>query len=137
MEPGGFFYLAAGQTARKRPEALGSPRMEMLLRAARATFDLVVVDCVPILPVADTVLMQDLVDGFLFVVRSRQTPRSAVRDALAKLRSDRILGVALNDHREYRGSYKDRAYGGYGLAYGSPRSAEASYKLGMGPQARG
>jgi Mrp family chromosome partitioning ATPase len=115
VEPGGFFLLVAGQLGLERPEFLGSPRMAGLLQAARMRFDFVIVDAVPVLPAADAVLIQDLVDGFLFVVRSRQTPRGALHDGLARLRSDRVIGVVLNAHREYRGSYRQRAYRGYGI----------------------
>jgi capsular exopolysaccharide synthesis family protein len=118
VEPGGFFLLGAGEVALDQPEALGSARMEALLRAAREPFDLVVLDATPILPVADVVLMQDLVDGFLLVVRSRMTPRDAVHDALGRIRSDKVIGVVLNDHREYKGSYMSHAYKGYGIGEG-------------------
>jgi protein-tyrosine kinase len=120
LEPGGFFLVTAGQTALKRPELLGSPRMDALLRAGRRLFDLVILDAVPVLPVADTVLMQDLVDGFQLVVRSRRTPREAIHDALAKLRPDKVIGVVFNGHREYRASYRDYGYRSYGMAYSSP-----------------
>jgi succinoglycan biosynthesis transport protein ExoP len=122
VEPGGFFLVAAGQTGLKRPELLGSPRMDAVLRTGRRLFDLVLLDAVPVLPVADTVLMQDLVDGFQLVVRSRRTPREAIHDTLAKLRSDKVLGVVFNGHREYRASYRDYGYRRYGMAYGSPSS---------------
>ena len=120
IEPGGFFLVAAGETGLKRPELLGSPRMDALLRAGRRVFDLVLLDAVPVLPVADTVLMQDLVDGFQLVVRSRRTPRHAIHDSLAKLRADKVIGVVFNGHREYRGSYRD---------YGSPASAGLRARL--------
>lgn len=35
VEPGGFYFLAAGQVGLKRPESLGSPRMDALLRTSR------------------------------------------------------------------------------------------------------
>ena len=119
IEPGGFFLVTAGQTALKRPELLGSPRMDAVLRAARRLFDVVILDAVPVLPVADTVLMQDLVDGFQLVVRSRRTPREAIHDALAKLRPDKVVGVVFNGHQEYRASYRDYGYRRYGMAHGS------------------
>jgi Mrp family chromosome partitioning ATPase len=117
--PGNFFVVAAGQTVLKRPELLGSSRMDGVLRAAKRLFDFVILDAVPVLPVADTVLMQDLVDGFLLVVRSRRTPRDAIYDTLAKVRSDRVIGVVFNGHREYRGSHKYYGYRRYGMAYGA------------------
>jgi polysaccharide biosynthesis transport protein len=115
IQPGGFFLVSAGQTELERPELLGSPRMDAVLKGARRQFDLVLLDAVPVLPVADTVLMQDLVDGFQLVVRSRRTPRDAVHDTLAKLRPDRIIGVVFNGHQEYRGSHRYYGYRRYGM----------------------
>jgi len=119
VEPGGFFLLAAGQAGLRRPELLGSARMDAALKSARRLFDLVIVDAVPVLPVSDTVLMQDLVDGFQLVVRSRRTPRDAIRDSLAKLRADRVAGVVFNGHQEYRTSHRYYGYRRYGMAYGA------------------
>jgi polysaccharide chain length determinant protein (PEP-CTERM system associated) len=123
VEPGGFFLVAAGQTGLERPELLGSPRMDAVLKAARRHFDLVLLDAVPTLPVADTVLMQDLVDGFQLVVRSRRTPRDAIRDTLAKLRPDRIVGVVFNGHKEYKASHKYYGYRRYGMDYAAAAPA--------------
>jgi receptor protein-tyrosine kinase len=128
VQPGGFFLLVAGQTGLDRPEVLGSPRMEALLRAARGLFDFVLLDVAPLLPVADTILVQDLVDGFLLVVRSRLTPRDAVQDALARLQPHRVMGIVLNDHREYRDSYTTYAYHRYGMVDRT--------RLSPGPKAR-
>ena len=115
VDPGGFFLLSAGAVPLERPEDLGSPRMDDLLKAARSRFDLVVLDATPILPVADVMLIQDLVDGLLLVVRSRMTPRAAIHDALGRVRADKVIGVVLNDQREYRDSYMAYAYHGYDM----------------------
>jgi Mrp family chromosome partitioning ATPase len=113
--PGGFHLVVAGRMPLQEPEALGSPLMDALLRAARRDFDVVLLDVAPILPVADTILMQDLLDGFLLVVRSRQTPRDALVDAFARLRADKVVGLVLNDHSEYSRSYTSYAYERYGM----------------------
>ena len=138
VEPGGFFLVAAGQTELRRPELMGSPRMDAVLRAARRLFDLVLLDAVPVLPVADTVLMQDLVDGFQLVVRSRRTPKDAIHDTLAKLRPDRVIGVVFNGHREYKASHKYYGYQRYGMDYSSPvREAPGLFgRLGLALRAR-
>ena len=119
VEPGAFCLLGAGRTSLGRPEDLGSPRMAALLRAARDRFDLVILDATPILPVSDAVLLQDLVDGFLLVVRARVTPRAAIDDALGRIRADMVVGVVLNDQREYRTSYMSYAYHSYDMRGGS------------------
>lgn len=128
VEPARFFLVCAGQAQLERPESVGSPRMEAFLNAARDGFDLVIVDATPILPVADAVLLQDFVDGFLLVVRSRMTPRDAIHEALGRIRGDKVIGVVLNDHREYRDSYMSYAYHGYGMSERSRSSSRHESK---------
>ena len=84
IDPGGFSLIGAGRSPLERPEVLASPRMEGLLRSARVRFDYVVIDATPLVPIADATLMQDLVDGFLLVVRCRLTPRDAIRKGFTR-----------------------------------------------------
>ncbi len=123
VEPGGFSLLVAGQTPVERPESLGSAQMARLLRAARNSFDDVLLDVPPLVPVADTTLMQDLLDGILLVVRSRLTPREAIVNALGRLHPEKVIGVILNDHQEYRHSYSAYSYKRYGMDEGPPSSS--------------
>lgn len=102
VNPGGFYLLVAGETPLEQPELLGSARMEACLRAARSSFDFTLLDAMPLLPAADAVLIQDLVDGFLCVVRARATPRAALLAAVDRIHPDRLLGTILNDHTELR-----------------------------------
>jgi capsular exopolysaccharide synthesis family protein len=115
----GFTLLTAGLVSPPTPETLGGRRMAELLASARSSFDYIVLDCPPLTPVADSVLLQDLVDGFVFVVRARHSPREAVRRAIARIRPEKILGTVLNDRREmlpgYH-SYGSRTYGRNGRA---------------------
>lgn len=128
VQPGGFRLLVAGVAPLESPESVGSPLMEALLRSAREAFDFVLIDGPPVLAVSDTILMQDLVDGLLMVVRSRLTPREAITDALGRLRSDKVIGLVLNDHREYRHSYQSYAYERYGMGDSQRASRPASRK---------
>jgi len=113
-----FSLLVAGQCSFDRPEVLGSPAMDSLLQVARKSYDRVILDVPPLLPVADATLLQDLIDAFVLVVRSRVTPRDAITEALKRLHRDRVVGVVLNDHKEYRHSYSSYAYYRYGMSYG-------------------
>jgi capsular exopolysaccharide synthesis family protein len=113
--PRGFFLLSAGLMPLEQPELLGSERMESFLLAARQTFDVIILDCPPLVPVADSILLQDLVDGFLCVVRARHTPRDVLKRALTNVKSEKILGLVLNNHREILATYQRNAYRQYGL----------------------
>ena len=120
VEPPGFSLVVAGREELDRPESLGSSRMSGLLRVARGRYDFVLLDAPPLIPIADSVLIQDMVDGFLLVVKSRQTPRAAIDEAVAKVRADAVLGLVLNDHRVYRDSYRAYAYERYGASASPP-----------------
>jgi protein-tyrosine kinase len=100
VTPPGFALLSRGATPLGRRELLGSNRMVSLLHAARKEFDFVIVDCPPVSPLPDSVILQDLLDGFLFVVRAGHTPRETLVRAAGKLDSARILGTVLNEHNE-------------------------------------
>jgi capsular exopolysaccharide synthesis family protein len=112
VEPFGFSLVTAG-TQVVKPELLISPRMAALIDAAREHYHYVLVDCAPLGPVADAVIIQDLVDGFLLVVRARQTPQQTLLRAAAQLKPDRIRGVIVNGHRELLIRSFSYGYAGY------------------------
>jgi Mrp family chromosome partitioning ATPase len=110
----GFWLLSAGHGVMETPEILSSPRLPRLLRAADRVFDYVVLDFPPLMPVADAVVVQDNVDGFVFVVRSRHSPRETIQKAAALLKPGSIAGVVLNGQHDILpsyGQYADRRYG--------------------------
>ncbi len=98
----------------EKPEILSSPRLGRLLRAADRVFDYVVLDFPPLLPVADAVVVQDHVDGFVFVVRSRHSPRETIQKAAGLLKPGSIAGVVLNGQHDILPSYGQYAYRHYG-----------------------
>jgi capsular exopolysaccharide synthesis family protein len=110
----GFWVLSAGRGVMERPEILSTGRLSGLLRAADRVFDYVVLDFPPLLPVADAVVVQDHVDGFVFVVRSRHSPRETIQKAAALLKPGSIAGVVLNGQHDILPSYGQYAYRRYG-----------------------
>jgi Mrp family chromosome partitioning ATPase len=96
-----------------RPDLLGSSRMARLLETARHEYGWVLVDCPPLVPVADSLYLQDLLDGFLLVVRAHVCPRESVEEAVASLKPGRIVGVIFNGYREILPSYHTYGYRKY------------------------
>jgi len=79
---------------------------------ARTTFDrlrkqyaFVVIDAPPMLPIADSHILNGLADKVLFVVRARQTPRELFRHALEGFEASNLLGAVLNDVDYQRSRY--------------------------------
>jgi len=114
VAPPGFSVLTAGREKLAKPELLGSERMASLIGACQLSYGYVVVDCPPLDPVADAVALQDILDGFLLVIRARRSPRTAIERAVSRLKENRIRGVVFNDQpevlplaRAYNYHYKD------------------------------
>jgi non-specific protein-tyrosine kinase len=116
VAPGGFYLLASG-LAPCRPELLGSTRMTRLLKVVERHFDLVVLDCAPLIPVADTLALRERVGGFLLVVRVRHSPREAVLHAMELVGRHRFIGIVLNAYRSQLPPRRGYHYG-YGSSYG-------------------
>jgi polysaccharide biosynthesis transport protein len=78
-------------------DLLGSPAMGLLLERLREHYDLIILDCPPVLAVADALAAAHIADGVLFLVRWQSTPVKAAQFALEALRSAgaRIAGVVL------------------------------------------
>ncbi len=96
--------------------------MLRLLSALEHRFDRIILDCAPILPVADTLALSDRVGGFILVVRSHHTERESLVRVASLLGVDRLLGLILNGYESRlpgRRHYGGYGYGqGYGSSYG-------------------
>jgi Mrp family chromosome partitioning ATPase len=96
--PARFWVLSAGEGA-----VAGEPspsRLATLLRATDRVFDHVVADCPPLLEGDDALALQDHLDGFVLVVRSRRAPRETIQQAAARLRPELVVGLVLNAQHE-------------------------------------
>jgi len=93
----GFAVVVAGAPSSMPYELLSSARLSGLLATLRETFDFVLVDTPPALPFPDVGILRELVDGFLLVVRAKRTPREQVRECLATIGPQRVLGMVFND----------------------------------------
>ena len=75
---------------------LRSSRIAAIIDSMRQMYDLVIIDLPPILANSDAVLLTDLADGAIWVVRSGITPMNLVSRALEQLDEGKLRGVVLN-----------------------------------------
>lgn len=97
-------------------ELVGSRKMEDFIRNLRDTYDYIILDSPPVLPVADALMLTRITDATLLVIRSNATDRTQAREARTRLMRvrARILGVVLNDfdaksHYAYSDYYYDES----------------------------
>ncbi|WP_338780297.1 polysaccharide biosynthesis tyrosine autokinase [Streptomyces sp. DG1A-41] len=107
--------LASGPKPPNPTELLGSTRMSELLSELTSTYDVVIIDTAPLLPVADTLGLAPLAQGTLLVVRASKTSRDQVRASVEALErvGSRALGTVFSMAAAPKGAGYD-TYRGYG-----------------------
>jgi non-specific protein-tyrosine kinase len=106
--------LASGPVPPNPSELLAGGRLASILDGLRASADVVLVDCPPILPVTDAAVLANRVDGTLLVVAAGHTHQKELQRAVELLRQvdAPLLGCVLNGVSESAGygySYRYRS----------------------------
>jgi capsular exopolysaccharide synthesis family protein len=114
-EVSGVNVLPAAASTFTPRDVFGSAAMQRLLDEVRPIFDLVILDCAPVLAVADTRVIAAQADGVVVIARWGKTSIRAIADGLDQLESTgaKVIGLAINcvDPRvPGRGSYGDALY---------------------------
>jgi exopolysaccharide transport family protein len=107
----GAMILPLARSSHTPKDVFGTAAMRTLLEELRRTFDVVIIDTAPVLPVADTRVLAPMCDVVVLLVRWRKTPRKACESALRMLRSvhAHVAGGVLTQV-----NLKAQAHHGYG-----------------------
>ncbi|MBI2890192.1 MAG: polysaccharide biosynthesis tyrosine autokinase [Nitrospirae bacterium] len=98
--------LPAGPTPVHPSETLMQLTSRGFLQEAKRAFETVIVDCPPILPVADATVIAPHVDAVILVYRIGRTPRDMLMRAIETIKGagGNLIGIVLNDI-DYHGPY--------------------------------
>lgn len=91
-----LFLIPGGSPVSNPSELLLGDKMKRLLDLVTPSFDWIIVDSPPTLPVHDANILADLMDGVLFVVRAGSTDGEIVERTTAEFKGKNLLGVVLN-----------------------------------------
>ncbi|MFF1252987.1 polysaccharide biosynthesis tyrosine autokinase [Pseudarthrobacter sp. NPDC058329] len=119
-----LYVLTSGRIPPNPSELLGSAEMKELLAELERTFDMVIIDTPPLLPVTDAAVLAQSVQGAVMVVGAQRTKRLELERSLASLEmvGARVLGIVLN-----RTAIKGPdAYGGGSYGYESRSDGQLS-----------
>ena len=100
-------------------ELLGLDRFRELVTALHGNFDVVVIDSPPVMPVSDSLVLSQVADATVVVVRSGKTTFEVLERGLKALHSvgTEVKGLVINAADPKRGAYayyEDYGYGYYG-----------------------
>ncbi|GIU83791.1 MAG: hypothetical protein KatS3mg008_0566 [Acidimicrobiales bacterium] len=107
-----LLVLPSGPPAPNPAELLQTARAREVFRILREEADLTIVDTPPVIPVTDSLVLSEIADAILLVVRAGSTGRRATHRAVEMLAATRarLVGIVFNDVSETDG---------YGYAYGA------------------
>jgi len=106
-----LWFLAAGHPIDEPLPLLESDRFAKMLDEVSSSFDWVLLDATPMLPMADSTSLARLCDGVLVVVRDGVTRRKVLNKAIASLEKSKLVGVVFNQASMLNIDYK-QYYGG-------------------------
>ncbi len=123
----GIDLLVAGTVPPNPLEMLSSKKFSVLLDKLAEKYDRVIIDSAPTHAVSDSMVLSNLVDGVVIVVRADSTTTPLITEGLGRLKrvNAHVLGVVLNhfdvESASRYGRYGGKYYGYYG------KSSENSY----------
>ena len=110
------FVLPAGKPFNSPLELLSSHRFGETIAKVKELFDVVIIDCPPLRPVSDSLVISGYANAVLYVVKADSTPYQLIDAAIKRLHNINapLLGVVLNQ-MDYK---KSDRYGQYEYSYG-------------------
>jgi len=109
-------FLPAGDPEGKPSRLFGTRKVSALVAELHNTYDIVLLDAPPVVPVSDPLHYLDAIDGVLYVVMAGQTAKAVSKRGVDILQSSGadIIGVVANNLAEVLPYYYDQKYYGYG-----------------------
>ena len=109
----GLHVIPSGKRVSNPWGLLAGEMFRNFLQELRNQYDVILLDTAPMLPVSDTLVLRDLVDGVVLVHRLGYTPHNLLRQALEDIGEKKLLGVLLNGVETHSERYYQRYYGKY------------------------
>jgi capsular exopolysaccharide synthesis family protein len=109
----GLHVIPSGKLVSNPWGLLAGEKFRIFLQELRDQYDVILLDTAPILPVSDTLVLRDLVDGIVLVHRLGYTPHNLFRQALEDIGEKKLIGVLLNGVEPQSERYYQRYYGKY------------------------
>lgn len=123
-----LFFISSGPMPPNPADLLSSARMGLIVDTCRNAFDITIIDCPPVIGLADAPLLGRISDATLLVVSSRNVSRKAAANAAKRLKSTGsvLIGAVLNkfsvDRFDYNYEYRYVYYNSY-YNYGDKQPA--------------
>ncbi|HEY0565284.1 MAG TPA: CpsD/CapB family tyrosine-protein kinase [Terriglobales bacterium] len=118
-------FIPAGHESQNAAELVGNNHLEGLLARVQDSFDWIVIDSSPVVPVPDAISLARACETVLFVARAAATPYDVAQRLQREFKDSRVLGFVINAINDGNAKIRTR----YAHQYEGP---EASLALAAG-----
>jgi len=127
-QPDGLVVIPSGTVPANPLELLSSQRFKDLVHQLQEQYDVIIIDSAPALAVSDALVVAQLADAQIYVIRADATPYQAAEQGIKRLRrvNAPLLGCVLNQVVAGGRGYGYR-YGKYGRNYRYGRYGYSKY----------
>ena len=131
-----LMFMSSGPLPPDPAALLAGSRLASLVTLGAQFFDLLIIDCPPVLGLSDAPLIGSSVSGVCFVISSASTRTDKVRTALKRLEQTRthVLGAVLTKFNTRATGYGDGYGYGYGYGEYSDRNKGETITKAKGPK---
>jgi capsular exopolysaccharide synthesis family protein len=122
-EYSGVDLICAGTVPNNPQELLASEQFKKIMQGFTTMYDYIIVDSAPIQAVSDAVVVSNICDSIIYVVKSDSTSHKMINSGLSRFISlgHRVDGIVLNQvdlkkakkQGEYSGFYDQYGYNNY------------------------
>ncbi len=109
--------ITSGRPVDNVSELLNSKAFDQLIRELKTNFEVIIIDCSPVMAVPDAITICDRVDGVVLIYKVGQTPKEVLKMAKSNLLKARanLMGIILNNIKtEAQVGYSAFSYRYYG-----------------------
>jgi protein-tyrosine kinase len=125
-----LYMVGAGELTSAASDLFASAKWKEFIGWCNEIFDMVIVDCPPILGLADFDLISAICDGVIIVVRARRTKRETLAEIGQHLQGKKVLGVVLNGQEKRQPNYYGYHYYARPKAVPSLRTTDLNSEQG-------
>jgi capsular exopolysaccharide synthesis family protein len=103
--------LPSGSVTSNPAELVGSEKMKHLIQTLKSQYAhrYIIIDSSPVIVATEPIILSEMVDGVILVLRAGKTPRELVQRAISSIHKEKIIGVVLN-RMKIKSSYHSSGY---------------------------
>lgn len=113
--------ITAGRSESSASELLALEPLTHLINSLEPSFDMIILDSPPVIPVSDPLIIADAADGIYWIMKAGYTKKKMIKHAIEMLgeKSEKIVGTVINNSKNVMPYYYDYNY--YGGKYKQDR----------------